>query len=57
MATDPSTHKELNCSAANGELKDGANVITHQMEKVDIAKEAKNDGSEKTVEEKTTVAN
>ncbi|CAA3030325.1 serine-threonine kinase receptor-associated -like [Olea europaea subsp. europaea] len=55
--TDPSTHKELNYSAANGELKDGANEITHQMEKVDIAKEAKNDGSENTVEETTTVAN
>ncbi|CAI9779960.1 unnamed protein product [Fraxinus pennsylvanica] len=55
--TDSSTYKEINSSAANGEVKNGADKITHQMEKVDIAKEAKNDGSEKTVEEKATVAN
>ncbi|CAA2982114.1 serine-threonine kinase receptor-associated -like [Olea europaea subsp. europaea] len=55
--TDPSTHEELNSSAVNGKAENGANEITNQMEKVDIAKEAKNDGSEKITNEKAAVAN
>ncbi|KAL2455713.1 Transducin/WD40 repeat-like superfamily protein [Abeliophyllum distichum] len=46
--TVPSIHNGTDPSDANGMVKNGADEITHQMEKVDIADEAKNDGSKKT---------